>query len=141
VDGLYVNTINASTCQEKTTFVDNMVLHEYGNTLDVKTGKHEIFISDKNTGMQCIVVAKSDGTFELQTTTSVKIVSPAVTVQSPAITLDGPTHVTNVLNVDGATHIANLLTVDKDTITNEVSFNSHIHSNGNMGSPTGPRIK
>jgi len=87
---------------------------------------------------------KTDGTFELNTTTSVTVKTPTVLVDSTDITMKGNSSITlksPAITLDGPTHVTNVLTVDKDTITNDVSFNGHIHSNGNMGSPTGPRIK
>ena len=151
LDGLYMTSIDASNCKSVKLFTDNIVNNEHRETLDVKVGTHEIYIIGKNTGTSCTITMKTDGTFELKTTTSVTVKTPtvlvdaadilmkgsaAITMQSPAITMQSA-----AITLDGPTLVTNVLTVDKDTITNDVSFNGHIHSNGNMGSPTGPRIK
>ena len=143
IDGLYHHQVNASSCKSTLTFIDNMVNNEHGNIIDVKTGKQEVFITSRQTGAKCHVIMKSDGTFELQATTQVKVKTPTVIVEADDITMTGGNSITMksaAITLDGPTHCTNVMTVDVDTVTAKVSFNGHIHTNGNMGSPTGPRI-
>ena len=132
IDGIYNQQVNASTCKSIVKFVDNIVEHEYRNTLDVKLGKHEVYLTNSKTGSKCILVAKEDGTFEFQTTTSVKVVTKTVLVQAEDITMQGSSIV-----LDGPTHVKNQLKVDIDTVTAGISFIGHKHI-GNMGAATSP---